>query len=160
MVRLRRTLVAAHPNTVLGFNPTMVRLRLLLQIGYISNFRRFNPTMVRLRLGTAMRPLWRMIQFQSHYGAIATQSNPAPLRDSAPVSIPLWCDCDTQELTLKPGIYKRFNPTMVRLRRRGTQHFGGAKYGFNPTMVRLRPAPLKWWGIESPFQSHYGAIAT
>ena len=35
-----------------------------------------------------------------------------------PVSIPLWCDCD----------------------RRGTQHFGGAKYGFNPTMVRLRPA--------------------
>jgi len=78
------------------------------------------------------------IQFQSHYGAIATLS---PLDARRPRT--------------------RFNPTMVRLRLLYERQRAHAWRCFNPTMVRLRRGSLAQWGQKlSRFQSHYGAIAT
>ncbi|MCS7188121.1 MAG: hypothetical protein RMK89_14390, partial [Armatimonadota bacterium] len=55
------------------------------------------------------------------------------------VSIPLWCDCDDLQVELEIARREGFNPTVVRLRRKGQRQ-------------RARQA--------QQFQSHCGAIAT
>ena len=54
------------------------------------------------------------------------------------ISIPLWCDCDSQTVTLFVCSCINFNPTMVRLRRCRPSSLCSDPYDFNPTMVRLR----------------------
>ena len=97
------------------FNPTMVRLRPSRPARKRAVFRGFNPTMVRLRLAKGHQKA-SATKFQSHYGAIATCFKPDADVVNAPVSIPLWCDCDGNSLKLGCSTIPRFNPTMVRLR--------------------------------------------
>ena len=161
----------------------MVRLRPIVCSGLSTEATSFNPTMVRLRPlascflssdgGQVSIPLWcdcdeaqgperlrALLEFQSHYGAIATEALPAELGPALQVSIPLWCDCDdlwgpkTEEVNQFQSHYgaiattsstrqsltmPSFNPTMVRLRPERTLSQEVPSPCFNPTMVRLRP---------------------
>ena len=139
--------------------------------------------MVRLRLLRGTRGHQAGPWFQSHYGAIATIAlrlgrkrsagfNPTMVRlrrDRAGgnplpslVSIPLWCDCDTESLSNRNRLGIVSIPLWC-----DCDYKGGAPMpylrlqSFNPTMVRLRLGPGHWQtSAPPPFQSHYGAIAT
>ena len=98
---------------------------------------RFNPTMVRLRQFGLKRFRGCHRMFQSHYGAIATPPPSLSALEENSVSIPLWCDCDSNA---KEPSLAFFNPTMVRLRLEVKDGVAVLHLGrFNPTMVRLRP---------------------
>ena len=125
-----------------------------------------------------------LLMFQSHYGAIATSFvipikfglilsfNPTMvrLRQKAaqmlsrlpqgfnPTMVRLRL---TLRITPNEATVTGFNPTMVRLRQNRESRKSPKGRRFNPTMVRLRPKGLPAWAaVGSPFQSHYGAIAT
>ena len=101
------------------------------------------------------------MNFQSHYGAIATKL----LRRKAILSfsfqshygaIATCHQCNPPQCKATP-----FNPTMVRLQQSFWNQKLFSRSAFNPTMVRLQP--LMRTGVLNArpfFQSHYGAIAT
>jgi len=116
MVRLLQGFVADSLREVFGFNPTMVRLLLY----DVSN--------------TSVCPN----QFQSHNGAIAAHSVNSPVHQLNSVSIPQWCDCCNNTVSVNLCVVAGFNPTMVRL---------------------LRLAHYTCPSCNGRFQSHNGAIA-
>ena len=144
---------------------------------------RFNPTMVRLLLQYLLDIAQAFPRFQSHYGAIATEtvreihlpgkcvsiplwcdcysSPPKPPPPPTRVSIPLWCDCYSNAAGLHRIVLACFNPTMVRLLPTSTGWSCSSRICFNPTMVRLlRKRTCFPCARHRVFQSHYGAIAT
>ena len=106
---------------------------------WYGNGATFNPTMVRLQQDFGLHAIVVKLDFQSHYGAIATTSPANEARtptcfQSHYGAIATCVVIVVQLLFLLP---------------------------FNPTMVRLQPVirPTSSAKISS-FQSHYGAIAT
>ena len=119
MVRLQPYLPDYNHIWQVTFNPTMVRLQLHCSL-YITKMsstfqshygaiathtdihnplpaRPFNPTMVRLQQCRRKSPLVCQKLFQSHYGAIATLNPFSDLNSGFSLSIPLWCDCNTED---------------------------------------------------------------
>ena len=152
---------STHYRSQTSFNPTMVRLQ-RRRVGKAKPMDgTFNPTMVRLQPGTAMLP--------------------ASL--TAMLSIPLWCDCNHQQIPCTQTQMHPFNPTMVRLQHGNDGHGCGYERLSIPLWCDCNRAFSSPW--ESPkllsiplwcdcnyicgggededeplFQSHYGAIAT
>ena len=117
--------------------------------------------MVRLLPGRYGKVISRLLEFQSHNGAIAAQAINVPPEKHEKVSIPQWCDCCPEPFVLVLTFSVVSIPQWCDCCYSLVPDFRDCRSGFNPTMVRLLLYLCACFKLRNvpAFQSHNGAIA-